>query len=174
MNTISYNELFEKCQNGRMSSRPGYYSGRGPLSCDLNSGHLENFYHGIKIHVSEEAAARFVRFVNNLTDLSATAFLVAFEDFYHNGLFDDNYKPLKQRENTGNTLSGRGKVLEAEAFGCIAAIFGRSNVDPEQDKAASNGIKKGFVRAHENEIPAEEHQKEYTNYGIFSSKAGQY
>lgn len=128
-----------------MSSRPGYYSGRGVNRGDLNESHLELIWAGINTDFGAAHADNFVHFVNSLTDMSATAFLVALESFYASGCALREYV---QRAGDGNTLSGRGRELEAEAMGCIFSALGRSNVSPAYEQMQSNGIKLPFVTRH--------------------------
>ena len=123
--------------------RSGYYSGRGVKACDLNSRHLEMIYSGIKADVGETEAAAFVRFVARLTDLSASAFIQAFQRWWYAGCPEE----AKQESGDRYALSGRGATLEAEAFGCIAsAMFSRCDDPPES-------VRGPFLRVHQQEVP---------------------
>ena len=59
-----------------MSDRPGFYSGRGAVTCDLNSKYLEKIYDGIKNSYGEEAAQNYTQMVAEMPKLSATDFLL--------------------------------------------------------------------------------------------------
>ena len=58
-----------------MSSRPEYYSGRGAITCDLNSKQLFKFHSLIKAHHGEKAATAFVDMVEDMPNMNATDFL---------------------------------------------------------------------------------------------------
>jgi hypothetical protein len=133
--------------------RSGFYAGRKPSTGDLNSQILEMFYLGMKRDLGGEAASNFVRFVNNLDDLSASAFIVAFEQFWASGCEDVG---VRQEPGDRNRLSGRGHGLEVEAFGLIGeTLFGRP-MSEEEIRVASVPIKSSFIRAHESEVPKDE------------------
>jgi len=146
--------------DGRFLMRSGYYAGRGPKECDLNSKILEMFYTGLKKDVGAAAATNFVRFVNKLHDLSATSFIVAFEKFWWAGCTVTN---IAQDKRDRVQLSGRGAGLEVEAFGAIAeTLFGGGRMDEYEISRVSNSIKRSFIEAHRAEIPAKEMAKETT------------
>ncbi len=59
-----------------MSARPEFYSGRGAMTCDLDSERLEYIYEHVKKEHGEEAGENFVQMVADLPVLSATDFLI--------------------------------------------------------------------------------------------------
>lgn len=59
-----------------MSARPEFYSGRGAISCDLNSKILEKIYINIQAYKGKDAAAQYVQMVADIPKLSATDFLL--------------------------------------------------------------------------------------------------
>lgn len=139
--------------DGRFVMRSGFYAGRGPMRGDLNEVILEMFYAGILRDVGKKEAKNFVRFVNNLDDLSASAFIVAFERFWSTGCQEVK---VEQDPEDGNALSGHGVGLQAEALGLIGAtMFGRRR-SPGQELAESNSIKAQFIAKHLEEIPKDE------------------
>jgi len=131
----------------------GYYAGRGPTQSDLNSKLLEAFYDGIKKDVGEKEAKNFVRFVNKLDDLSASAFIVAFEQFAAR-----KYKiiDIKQKPEDGNRLTAHGPGLEAQAFALIAGALAGPKRSPAENLRASETIKYAFINKHQKEISANE------------------
>ncbi|MFA6295297.1 MAG: hypothetical protein WC666_02635 [Candidatus Paceibacterota bacterium] len=143
--------------NNRFVMRSGFYAGREPSENDLNSRTLEMFYSGLRKDISQEAATNFVRFVNKLHDLSASAFIVAFENFWQAGCTTVD---IAQDERDRSRLSGKGKRLEMEAF-CVMAgsLFGGEKMDESSIISASNRIKHAFIQRHIAEIPADEIEK---------------
>src|SRR5690348_10331081 len=81
-------EAILKWCRGRLNPRSGYYAGRGVKTGDLNADMLEDIFDGIAKDFSPQHAEVFVKFVEKLKDMSATAFLVAFEYFFGRGCAD--------------------------------------------------------------------------------------
>ena len=134
----------------------GYYAGRAPTTSDLNSQILESIYDGLKSEAGGKDATNFVRFVNNLDDLSASSFIVAFEQFCAN---DCKIVAIKQRKEDRTRITGYGDEAEMQAFAVIAeALSGRRRSDDEI-KRLSDGIKYEFIRKHHKEIPAKEQRE---------------
>lgn len=102
-------------------------------------------WQGIRNDVGATAASEFVLMVEELEDMSASAFLVSFETFFHAKF---RWKHRKQSSQDQYALSGRGKELLAEGMGCIFSALGRGNVDPEYDKMVSWNIKAPFLARH--------------------------
>src|SRR3989338_2371038 len=67
---------------GKFNFRASFYTGRDPNSGDLNSSILEDIYQGIRKEFGDQKAKNFARFVATLGDLSASAFIQAFENFW--------------------------------------------------------------------------------------------
>lgn len=63
-----------------MSSRPEYYSGRGAMTCDLNSNQLLRIHGLIQREYGNDAAKNFVEMVANMRDLAVSNFLTC---LYH-------------------------------------------------------------------------------------------
>ncbi len=137
-------ELVLHWTNRQFLMRSGYYAGRGPLYCDLNSKMLEEMYAGLKKDVGKEAASNFACFVNTLEDLSASAFIVAFEAFWEN---DCKIVKFEQRPEDGDRYESH-----EEAFGFLAVALTRGAPDERRAKAASWEIKSDFIRNHKKEI----------------------
>lgn len=141
--------LVDKWTNRRFLMRSGYYAGRGPNSGDLNSKILESIYQGIKEDIGQEEASNFVRFVNQLDDLSASAFIVAFEQF---AAQDGRVVSIEQRAGDGMRLDTHGDALLMQGFGAVMSAMGGQK---RSEKDHWN-IKGSFIRQHETEIPGDE------------------
>lgn len=149
----------------RFTMRSGYYAGRGPTSSDLDSSRLEGIYKGLKAEVSPEAATAFVRFVNKLDDLSASSFIVAFERFWRDGCKEIE---IKQDRKDRVRCTGRGDVLEGEAFCAVAeTLFGGGRMSEHQVARASDRIKQQFIRGHRDEIPDDEKRQDHA-FSVFA------
>ena len=147
--------------DGRFSMRAGFYAGRGANLGDLNSPILEKLYLGVRQEAGDEIAANFVRFVNKLDDLSASAFIVAFERF---AARDGKVVDVAQQRTDRNALDHEPH-RDMQAFAVIAgAMFGRQR-SPEEDRRVSDEIKAAFIRDHLQEIPEDERRETRDPYG---------
>lgn len=126
-----------------MSPRPGYYAGRGPCTDDLNDQQLERLYTGLKTEVGDEAARNFVMMVEDLEDMSATAFLWSFMRFW------DRKRWTNQQSQTadGVTISGYGQDAFREAEVCVLNVLSDRR-SPEEQKRQSESIKRSFLMRH--------------------------
>ena len=139
----------------RFTMNSGYYAGRRPSAGDLGEKHLEMIYVGIRDNVGQNEASNFVRFVNKLDDMSASAFIVAFEQFWAN---DCRIIEVVQKVEDRTRLSGHGDVLMDQAFGSImSTLFG--GVDDGAHRRLSEGVKAVFILNHLDEIPKEDRQE---------------
>lgn len=116
------------------------------MTCDLNSDMLEDLWKGISENIGDEAARNFVLMVENLKDMSATAFLVSFQHYWHNKWrWDDR----KQQPGDGVTLSGRGEELYTEGmFAVMSALSDKR--DSQVRDYQSDEIRRPFLRRHGN------------------------
>jgi hypothetical protein len=131
-------------KHSRLSPRSGYYAGRGPMTCDLNSEDLERLWNGLKTEVGVEAARNFVMMVENLGDMSASAFLVSFEHYWHN---KKRWDDRKQGSGDGVALSGRGEALRTE--GMFAILSALADKRPQESRDfESDSIKRSFLTRH--------------------------
>lgn len=136
--------------DGTLNPRSSYYSGRGPMRGDLNEKHLELIFHGISKDFSPAHAELFVDFVETLTDLAATPFLVAFEYFW--GTKCSNPKCYKQRGSDNVTITSHEPDVQfAEGMAGIMATLGNRQ-SPEVSDGISRGIKFVFLMAHARKI----------------------
>ena len=149
MKGMSATEAGYSWVNGRFSMRSGCYAGRPPSPSDLDSKILEMFYKGLKRDVGVTEANNFVLFVNNLTDLSATSFIVAFERFWASSCQNCC---VRQTPGDRMQVSGYGATRDAEAILALAGMLG-SPVRDANIRAVSNDIKRDFIEAHFKEIP---------------------
>ncbi|MDP3954502.1 MAG: hypothetical protein Q8Q06_03755 [bacterium] len=148
--TIEINSAIRGWTKGKLNPRSSFYTGRGPNIGDLNSWMLEAIYQGIKTEVGEGPARNFVQFVYDLKDLSASAFLQAFEQFWYGGC-EVTTEP--QREGTGNQLTGHDEdELFAEGWGLIGHALGGSRLSQDKVEALSCSLKLEFIEKHKKEI----------------------
>lgn len=148
-------ELVHKWTGGMFLLRSGYYAGRPPSEGDLGSKHLEMLYQGIKSDVGGEEATNFARFVNKLNDLSASAFIVAFEQFWAH---DCKTIDISQTAADGMRLDARGSALEAQGFGAIMSRMA-GGVDDGERQRRSGEVKAQFIQDHYDEIPEDERRE---------------
>jgi len=111
-------DIYDIVNDANMSSRPGFYSGRGAMLCDLNPRQLEKIWKEININYSEDAGNNFIQMVADIPVLSATDFLVSLYKLANNDFKWENY--FTQNEQ------GQGIAFEnyGEAVGTIFSIFG--------------------------------------------------
>ena len=145
--------LVHNWTHGRFVMDSGYYAGRAPISSDLNSEILESIYEGLKGKAGGEDATNFVRFVNMLDDLSASSFIVAFEQFCAN---DCKIVAIKQVKEDRIRITGHGKEAEIQAFAIIAEALSGRRRSEDEIKRLSHDIKNEFIKKHRKDIPAEE------------------
>jgi hypothetical protein len=157
---LDFDAAVRKWSNGRLCPRPGYYAGRGPLTCDLNSDMLEDLWKGIQENIGAEAARNFVMMVENLKDMSATAFLVSFQHYWHNKWrWDDR----KQQPGDGSTLSGRGEELYIEGMCAVMSALADKR-DTQARDWQSDEIKRSFLVRHGTKRP-HCYDDKYSDYG---------
>lgn len=117
---------------------------------DLSEKHLELIFHGISKDFSPAHAELFVDFVDTLTDLAATPFLVAFEYFWGTKCSDP--KCYKQRAADNVTITSHEPHEQfAEGMAGIFAALG-NQLSPEVSDGISRGIKHTFLMAHARKI----------------------
>jgi hypothetical protein len=151
----SLRDLVYKWFQGRnFTLSAGFFAGRGPNEGDLNSKILERMYVGLMEDVGQVEATNFVRFVNKLEDLSASAFIVAFERFWGN---DCQVVVIPQHSEDGNTLDAYGDGLMAQGLALIGNSLFRSR---SNDAMLHAHIKAAFIMAHWGEIPEDERPQE--------------
>jgi len=162
---VDLKKTVERWTSGRLVFRSSMYTGRGPTLTDMDSMILENIYRGILRDVGQVESTNFAKFVANLVDLSASAFIQAFEAFWHGGCKDTN---PKQREGSGDQITGQNTD---ECFGEGIYLIGkalcgqnrdenyeryapRSDFGLWSDESPSDRIKSEFVHRHKQEIDA--------------------
>ncbi len=131
--------------------RSGYYIERPPSESDLSSNILEMIYRGLKKDIGQKAARNFVRFVDQLRDLSASSFIIALEQFWGNGCNDT---VVNQSSSDRNRLDGRGLALHVESSALIAQTAGGCQISEEEIASCSRRIKQGFINSHRDELLA--------------------
>lgn len=159
MNTanLDLRELNHQWTNGGFVMRSGFYAGRSVSYGDLNSTILEQHYQGILKELGEVAATNYIRFVNKLQDLSASAYIVAFERFWASDCMEVE---VSQRPADRNALSGRDDALFAEGLWAMASMLNNHHSEPEV-KMMSLAVKSDFILKHRNQIPESERSRVY-------------
>lgn len=137
---MSPTQLVAHYANGRLSTRPEFYSGRGAIQSDLNSGHLEMLYGGVLAEHGQPAAVQFVRFIADFPVLSATAFLNSFYAFLHN---DCTYTPREHSEMDNIDV---GPDNDQREFIGMISIFGALAGDSKRDETEM--IRGQFLQSH--------------------------
>lgn len=134
-------KLKEIIRNNKMSARPEYYSGRGATISDLNEQILFSIHRDIKKEFGEDAGKGFVKMVNGIKVLSATAFL--------NGLYDLFCNDWKYNESQPDSITiPKNENGEYDTtigmIGVMESLFSCGRDDTQQIKShflRSNGIK---------------------------------
>ncbi len=134
----------------------GYYAGSPPNTGHLNSAVLEGIYQGLKSHLGLRQARNFVRFVNHLTDLSASSFITAFERFFRQGCMSAE---IIQRRGDRTRITAHGDAAHAQAFAIVASALSGRRLSEEEIAERSEEIKRKFIADHLKEIPPQERHK---------------
>ncbi|HYE67596.1 MAG TPA: hypothetical protein VEA58_03235 [Anaerovoracaceae bacterium] len=121
--------------NAGMSDRPGFYSGRGATTTDLNSVILNKIADQIQEHFGQSAHDSYVEMVWSMPSMSATAFL---NNLYSLGRADWDLAKA-EISNNGATFESEG-----EAFGLIMETMSQLKGNQKIDE--SEQIKSGFRR----------------------------
>ena len=146
LNGFDLKSAVDRWTKSKLNFRSSFYTGRGPISCDLDSMMLEGIYRGIKNEVGEQEATNFVNFIDNLKDMSASAFIQAFQKFFYGGLSETNI------QGNSRELSGTSQdELFSEGMALIAHSLG-DQPNPDEMERASYSIKAVFLRDHEDEL----------------------
>lgn len=146
LNGFDLKSAVDRWTKSKLNFRSSFYTGRGPISCDLDSMMLEGIYRGIKNEVGEQEATNFVNFIDNLKDMSASAFIQAFQKFFYGGLSETNI------QGNSRELSGTSQdELLTEGFALIAHSLGDKSNSNDIERA-SYSIKARFIRDHESEL----------------------
>lgn len=111
-----------------MSARPGYYSGRGATTSDLNGEILYRIYSKIKQIYGKNGANAFVDMIKAIKKLSATAFL--------NSLYMLEGNNWKFNENVSE--EEMSFEHEGEALGGILSMISGMNKTDMTDRIRSS------------------------------------
>ena len=123
----------ELVESVRMSARPGYYSGRGATTSDLNDKLLNNIADLIKEHFGDQAHDNYVKMVWDMPSLSATAFL---NNLYALERAKWNLS-MTEITNNGTTFESEG-----EALGSVLEVLSQMHGHTRPDQTES--IRRGF------------------------------
>ncbi len=137
-------KLKEIIRNNRMSTRPEYYSGRGATVSDLNEQILFDIHREIKKEFGVKAGIGFVKMVDGIKVMSATAFLNGLYELFENDWEYTNNQPSSisiPKDADGNYNEAIGMIS------VMGAIFSSGRDDTQQIKCrflAVNGIKQEY------------------------------
>lgn len=140
---------------GKLSPRAEYYAGRGVNGGDLNEQHLEMIYQGVLGYAGKEAADRFVLFVEGLENMSASAFVGAFYDFFYS-----RFTKTERKQTFADNLSITGRSEDAGValtFGMME-LLSKSQHNPEYEnmqKMQSTLLKAPFLERHGKKVKYE-------------------
>jgi len=138
--------------NGRFTMDERKYVSRLPYVGDLNSIALENIYSGIKSNFGETSASNFVRLINSLEDLSASAFRLALCEFWESGC--SATKVIKYSLTDIEILGNNEPTSIIDSQFDLMKLWSQS--EKKLVKRMSMSIKKPFMLAHIGEIPTNE------------------
>ncbi|MDR0859969.1 MAG: hypothetical protein LBO09_03110 [Candidatus Peribacteria bacterium] len=130
--------IYQECK-GSMSSRPGFYSGRGVSRYDLDHKQLLKIYRGIQKEYGEEAGNNYVEMVKHLPLLTATDFLESLHSLANN-----DFKPSYLSE--GGIVIEKNKNGEYNEIQAVCSIFGNLHRDSDREKIESERIKFDFLQ----------------------------
>ncbi len=123
-------------RNTHMCDRPGYYSGRGAITDDLNDKILEGIYEKIQEYHGKEAAQQYAQMVADIPKLTATDFLLT--------LYRLEGNKWVWNKNLIGEENGLYPEDEASAFGTLASVlYGLGEVDH------TDYIRKQFLKRHD-------------------------
>lgn len=133
-------KLKEIIRNNKMSTRPEYYSGRGATISDLNEQILFGIHKDLKKQFGEDAGNGFIKMVNGIKVLSATAFLNGLYELFYNEWEYNERQPdsitiPKDKDGNYNSAVGMISVMES--------LFSCGRDDTQQIKyhfLCSNGV----------------------------------
>lgn len=134
-----FSEKLERIiRSSGLNPRPGYYSGRGPTTSDLNTRILTEIHRGIASHFGRDPGEAFVDMVAAIESLSATTFLLTLaalegsEFVWSKSLLG---KPSAYPDGPGS------------AIGTLFAAFGRGQYDE------TPVIRNGFLHRNGRPVP---------------------
>ena len=128
-------------ESAGMSGRPEYYSGRGAITCDLNSEILEKVYQEIGKTHGKKAANQFTHMVADIPKLSATDFLLALYRLEGRG-----WKWDKKMLGGEKGIYIDGPTIDAKRMVCLATIAEAFCGSGSRDE--TDYIRRGFLAKH--------------------------
>jgi hypothetical protein len=132
-------KLKDIIRNNNMSTRPEYYSGRGAITCDLNSKILEGIYQGIKKEFGENSAKNFVKMVADIKVISATTFLEELYVLFQNGWKYRNKRKSQQASGISIPKNENDEYDDNSAMSGMIGIFATiSNGGRDETPAIKN------------------------------------
>lgn len=145
---LDIRQLVDKWVGGRrFGMDSGFYAGSRPNPGVLDSEILELIYRGIKNDIGQNEATMFVRFVDNLCDLSPSSFIIAMRKFWSTNCTQFE---VTQEESDRDRIDSHN-----QAFALIAQTLSdkeSSDETKERIRILSDKIKTPFVKNHRKEL----------------------
>src|SRR3989338_1562165 len=139
---LTAEEIVRRCN---MCARPEYYSGRGAIFSDLDSGILEAVYVNIKNIYGNQAAKNYAQMIADIPKLSATDFLLTLYSLEGN-----KWEWNKRLLGNQNGIYIDGTTDEARIAVAFATIAnGLYGINDRDEKGLIRGE---FLMKHINEI----------------------
>lgn len=131
-------------RNNRMSTRPEFYSGRGATLSDLDEKILFGIHKDLNKKFGKKAGNAFIKMIDGINVLSATAFLNGLYELFHNNWKYNEQKPESisiPKDKDGNYNSTIGIV------GIMESLFSSGRDDTKRIKhwfLKCNGIERTY------------------------------
>jgi len=145
----------EICKHAKITCDPGYYSGRGATTSDLNDGILQRAHDFIKHHIGDDAAKAHVEMVAALPTASATGYLRSLYDLESN-----DWTWTKGKEGANDIYP----TNEGSAFGTMMSVLGRMHDDPHDQTYKSESVRGDYLRRHRHKEARDPHDV-FRRYG---------
>jgi len=126
-----------------------FYSGRGAITCDLNSKQLETIYGLVKREYGDKVSRDFVRMVADIPKLTATDFLLTFYRLESGG-WQYAWKWDKKKLGKEKGIYVDGEDDEKKYASGMATVIGVLGGMSDRDE--TNSIRGEFLRNHEKEL----------------------
>jgi hypothetical protein len=136
-------KLKDIIRNSNMSTRPEYYSGRGAITCDLNSDILQKIYLGIEKEYGKTAAKNYIKMVQDIKVLSATTFL---QELYM--LFENNWKFKKKKVQASGISVQKNENGEYDEQSVLSGMLGIFAAMSSGGRDETERIRGGFLHTH--------------------------
>ncbi len=129
----------EILHEANMSSRAAFYAGRGATLSDLTDKHLQKIWELIQKHHGDNAAASFVKMVEAMREMSATAFINELYSLENAGW---KFKQVAGHSGMDFEKDKDGNYNEMQGMAALLSAFGNNGRDD------SPSIRNHFLQSH--------------------------